>query len=49
MKAGGHRGRMANEHITVGSKPYAKVNTFKYLDYSLTNENYIHEGNEMLI
>ena len=37
------RGMMANEHITVASNSYEKVNTFKYLGYLLTNQNSIHE------
>ena len=43
MEVGRHRSMMANMHITIGSNPYGKVKTFKYLDSLLTNENSIHE------
>ena len=43
MEIGGHRGMMANEHITVGSNSYKKVKTLKYVDSLLTNVNYIQE------
>jgi len=33
---------MENDHITVGSNSYRKVNAFKYLDSFLTNKNTIH-------
>ena len=31
MEIGRHQGMIANEHFTVGSNSYEKVNTFKYL------------------
>jgi hypothetical protein len=34
---------VANAHIKIGSNSYEKVKTFKYLGYSLTNQNYIQE------
>ena len=36
-----HRGKMANEHIKIGSSLYEKVETFKYLDSLSTNQNFI--------
>ena len=43
MEVGRCRGMMVNEHITVGSNSYEKVKTSKYVDFSLTNQNSIHE------
>ena len=43
MEIGRHRGMMTNEHMTVGSNSYEKVETFKYLGSLLTNQNSIHE------
>ena len=43
MKIGRHRGVMANEHIKIGSNPYEKVKTFKYLGSLLKNQNSIQE------
>jgi hypothetical protein len=43
MEVGRHRGMIANEHITVGSNSYEKVNTFQSLGSLLKNQNYIHE------
>jgi hypothetical protein len=43
MAEGRHRGNRANEHFTVGSNSYEKVETCKYLDSLLTNQNSIHE------
>ena len=34
---------MTNEHITVGSKSYEKLRTFKYLGSLLTNQYSIQE------
>ena len=34
---------MANDHNAVCSYTCEKVNTFKYLDSLLTNQNFIHE------
>ena len=39
---GCHRGMMLNEHIMV-SNPHEKVKIYKYLYFSLTNQNSIHE------
>ena len=33
----------ANAHIKIGINSYEKVETFKYLNSVLTNQNYIHE------
>jgi hypothetical protein len=41
MEIGRHRGTIANGHIKIGSNSYEKVETFKYLDSSSKNENYI--------
>ena len=40
---GRHPGTMANEHITVGSNSYENVKTFKQLDSSLVDQNYIQD------
>ena len=34
---------IANEHIKIGSNPYEKVKTFKYLGSIVTNQNSIQE------
>ena len=44
MEIGRHRGRIANEHIKIGSNSYEKVKTFKYLRSLLTNQNSIRGG-----
>ena len=41
MKAGCHSGKMANEHIPVGSNSYEKVKIFKYVCSLLKNNNCI--------
>ena len=38
-----HRGKIANEHIRIGSNSYEKVKTFKYLGSLVTNQNSIQE------
>ena len=43
MKIGRQWGKIANEHIRIGSHSYAKVKTFKYLSSLLTNQNSIQE------
>ena len=43
MEIGRHRGVIANAHIKIGSNSYEKVETFKYLDSLLTNQNSIQE------
>ena len=43
MDVGRHQGIMANEHMRIGSRSYAKVKTFNYLSSLLTNQNYIHK------
>ena len=43
MEAEHIRGMMANEHITIGSNSYENMNTLKYLNSLLTNENSIQE------
>jgi len=39
MERGRHSGKIANEHIKIGSNSYEKVKTLKYL----TNQNSIQE------
>ena len=43
MDVGLHRGIMENEHTTVGSNQYEKVETFKYLGSLTANKNSIYE------
>ena len=43
MKAGRHRGMIANERIRIGSNSYEKVKTFKYLGFLLTTQTSIHD------
>ena len=43
MEIGRHRGMITNAHIKIGSNPYKKVKTFKYLGSLLTNQNSIQE------
>ena len=43
MEVARHRGMIANEYITIGSKPCEKLETFQYLGFLLGNENFIYE------
>ena len=43
MEIGRHRGMSANDHIRIGSIPYEKVKSFKYLGSLVTNQNSIQE------
>ena len=42
-EAGHYWGIMANEHIVVDSNPYVKIETIRYADSLLANQNSIHE------
>ena len=43
MEIGCRWGKIANEHIRIGSHSYEKVKTFKYLGSLVTNKNFVQE------
>ena len=43
MEIGCHRGKIANEHIKIGSNSCEKIKTFKYLCSLLKNQNSFQE------
>jgi hypothetical protein len=47
MKIGSHRSITANEHITIGSNSYEKIE-FKYLGF-MKNKNPIHDEIKCII